>query len=269
MRVFSRDRVEIWAFRLGYWGIFVLMILPLLVVISTSFTESGYMSFPPEQFSLTWYHTFLNDPQWMAAIRNSLVTATGTMIIATLLGVTAALGVEGRDSRFSRYLIPLVLLPLLIPAVVVAVTLLMFFSEIGLQQTYLGIILAHSLWATPLVFFIMQSVFSRFDWQLKDAGMDLGASPSRTFLEITLPGVKNGIFASMLIAFIISLQEFVMALFLSGYSTRTVPVLAWISLRQVLDPVVSVVSTVLIVVAVAGVALGSLAIGLERLSKNL
>jgi putative spermidine/putrescine transport system permease protein/spermidine/putrescine transport system permease protein len=113
----------------------------------------------------------------------------------------------------------------LIPPVVLGVSLLVYFSEVGLQSSYVSIVLAHTLWATPLVFFVVRSVFSRFDWELRDAGMDLGASPLRTFYYVTLPGVRNRIVVSALLAFIISLQEFIMALFLSNYATQTIPVL--------------------------------------------
>ena len=264
-----REHLETAAFRIGYLTLVALLLLPLLIIISTSITESSYLSFPPEEISLRWYYEFLASDRWINAMKNSLITSTGTMLLSTTLGVLAALGVQGSRGKLSKLVVPLVLLPLLIPAVVTAVTLLTFYSELGIQQSYIGIILAQSLWATPLVFFIMQSVFARFDWDLRDAGLDLGASPVRAFWEVVLPGVRNGIFASMLIAFIISLQEFVMALFLSGFDSRTVPVLAYISLREILDPVVSVVSTVMIGAAVIIVAGASLAIGLNQLSKNL
>ncbi|WP_340100552.1 ABC transporter permease [Salinibaculum salinum] len=267
--MFKREQIETAAFRIGYLTIAALLLLPLLIIVGTSITESSYLSFPPKDISLRWYYEFLASDRWMSAMQNSLITSTGTMLLSTTLGVLAALGIEGSKSKWSAYVVPLVLLPLLIPAVVTAVTLLTFYSELGIQQSYIGIILAHSLWATPLVFFIMQSVFARFNWNLRDAGLDLGASPIRAFWEVVLPGVRNGIFASMLIAFIISLQEFVMALFLSGFETRTVPVLAYISLREILDPVVSVVSTVMIGAAVLIVVGASLAIGLNQLSKNL
>lgn len=265
----TRERLETAAFRAAYGLVALLMVLPLLIVISTSFGKSGQLVFPPDGFSLKWYSAFLADSSWTQAVVNSLITAGGTAVLATFLGVTAAFGLKGLESKWLRYFIPVALLPLLLPAVVIAVIMLMYLSKFGLQRSYLAIIFAHSLWATPLVFFIMQAVLSQYDWQLKDAANDLGAGPIRSFKEVILPNVKNGIFASALIAFVISLQEFVMALFLSGQNTRTVPVLAWIALRNVLDPVISVVSTVLIAAALALLVPAALAVGLERLAKQL
>jgi ABC-type spermidine/putrescine transport system permease subunit II len=267
--VFERERLESAAFKAFYGFVIFAMLAPLAVVVSTSVAESGNLSFPPGQVSFDWYREFLRDDRWMQVMVNSAITATATMVLSTILGVTAALGVRGTDSRWSQLIVPMALLPLLIPAVVIGVTMLMFLSEFQLQQTYLGIVLAHSLWATPLVFFIMQAVFTRFDWELRDAGMDLGASRIRTFGEVILPNIRHGIFASAIIAFIISLQEFIMALFLSGYDTRTVPVLAWTSLRQSLSPLISVVTTVLIFAALLLLIPAAFVLGLERLSKQL
>jgi putative spermidine/putrescine transport system permease protein/spermidine/putrescine transport system permease protein len=263
------DRVKIAAFRAGYGAIFAAMLLPLVIVIATSFSASGNLQFPPEGFSLRWYGAFFADIQWLRAFDNSLVIGIGTTVVATGMGVTAAFGLEARKGRLANLLTPVVILPLLIPPVILGVTLLVYFSRLGLRSSYLGIILAHSLWATPLVFFVMQSVFQRFDWELRDAGMDLGANPIRVFLYVILPNVKNGILVSALLAFIISLQEFVMALFLSNFQTQTIPVLAWNSLRQSLTPTVSVVSTFLILISVGGLLIAALAMNIDFVAKRL
>jgi len=265
----ERERLEIAAFRAGYVAIFLFMLLPLGIVIATSFSASGNLQFPPQGFSLKWYAAFFADITWLRAFDNSLVVGVGTTVVATLMGITAALGLELREGRLSTALTPVVIMPLLVPPVILGVTLLVYFSQLGLRSSYSSIILAHSLWATPLVFFVMQSVFQRFDWQLHDAGMDLGANPIRVFLHIVLPNVKSGILVSALLAFIISLQEFVMALFLSNYQTQTLPVLAWNSLRQSLTPIVSVVSTFLILISLFGILIAAFATNIEFVAKRL
>jgi putative spermidine/putrescine transport system permease protein/spermidine/putrescine transport system permease protein len=263
------ERLGTAAFRLGYVAVVVFMMLPLLVVISTSLTPSGFLHFPPDEVTLKWYYEFLDRPDWIQAFKNSLIIAAGTTVVSTTLGVMAAIGVQGITGRLRGWVVPLFLVPMLVPGVVLGVTLLMYFSWFGMQQTYVGVILAHSLWTTPLVFFLMQAVFKRFNWQLRDAGMDLGASPTRTFFEIILPGIKHGVFASALVSFILSLQEFIAALFLTGSDTVTVPVLAWNSLRNQLSPMISVVSTLLIVAVILLLVPASVAYGFDRLSKQL
>jgi putative spermidine/putrescine transport system permease protein/spermidine/putrescine transport system permease protein len=265
----NSDRLQIAAFRVGYAAIFAAMLLPLCIVIATSFSASGNLQFPPEGLSLRWYGEFFADVQWLRAFDNSFIVGIGTTVLATFMGITAAFGLEARKGRLSDLLTPVVILPLLIPPVILGVTLLVYFSALGLRSSYVGIILAHSLWATPLVFFVMQSVFQRFDWQLRDAGMDLGANPIRVFVHVILPNVKNGIVVSALLAFIISLQEFVMALFLSNFQTQTIPVLAWGSLRQSLTPTVSVVSTFLILISIGGLVAAALAMNIDFVARRL
>ncbi|ELY55266.1 binding-protein-dependent transport system inner membrane protein [Natronococcus amylolyticus DSM 10524] len=264
-----RERLETAAFRAGYLALLALMLLPLLVVVVTSFSGTGRLAFPPESYSLMWYVEFLDSVRWLDAFTNSIVIGVGTALVATLLGVMGAFGQEIDDGSLGSILAPLVLIPLLIPPVILGITLLMYFNEVGLRGSYASIVLAHTLWATPLVYFVMRSVFSRFDWQQLDAAQDLGAGPVQSFVHVVLPNVKHGIFVGGLLAFIISLQEFVMALFLSTPSTETIPVLAWTEIRQALDPMVSVVSTFLIVISVVGILLAVVATNLEWLSKQL
>lgn len=257
------------AFRAGYLVIAAFMLLPLLVVISTSLTESGYLHFPPDNPTLKWYQRFLESSRWMEAFKNSIIIAIGTMFLSTAMGVSAAVGLRGVTGKLRGIVVPLLLIPMLVPGVVLGVTLLMYFSRFNLQQTYIGVILAHTLWTAPLVFFIMQAVFSRFDWQIRDAAMDLGGRPIRVYLEVVFPGIKDGVIASALVAFILSLQEFLAALFLTGSDTVTVPVLAWNSLRQVLDPIVSVISTVMILSVIIVLIPASLVFGFRRLVRHL
>lgn len=265
----ERRTVEKWLFRAGYVALVLFMLAPLIVVIGTSFSHGGHLQFPPEELSVRWYGEYFQNSSWINATQNSIFIAIGAMVVSLVLGTSAAFGYEGLQSKWSRGLIPLILLPLLIPAAVIAITLYMFLSQMGLQHTYIGIILAHSLWATPLVFFIMQAVFTRFDWELKDAAMDLGATPMATFREVILPGVRYGVIASAIVAFVISFQEFIMALFLAGIDERTVPVLAFLSLKEAINPLISVVSTLMIIIVVMLLVPASLAMGLERLAKQL
>ncbi|WP_339102940.1 ABC transporter permease [Haloterrigena salinisoli] len=264
-----RETVENAAFRAGYLAILTFMLLPLAVVVATSFEASGQLLFPPENYSLVHYRAFFEETRWLSAFDNSLLVGAGTTVVATTLGVTAAFGHELDDGRTGQVLAPLVLVPLLIPPIILGISMRVYFVRAGLNASFLSIILAHTLWATPLVYFVMRSVFSRFDWQLLDAAKDLGAGPLQSFAYAVLPNVKHGIFVGALLAFIVSLQEFVMALFLSSHSTETIPVVAWTALRQSLDPMVSVVSTFLILISIIAIVVATLATNLEWLSKQL
>jgi ABC-type spermidine/putrescine transport system permease subunit II len=255
-------------FGLGTACLFAFLVAPVVVVAGTSLSATTGVTFPPSGLSTRWYIALVNAPAWVDAVENSVLIATGTTVLSTTLGVTAALGIRRVDGRLADVVTGLAVVPLLVPGVVLGVTLLVFFSAFGLQQRAVTVVLAHSLWATPLTFSIMRATFSRFDWRVRDAALDLGATRLRAFREVVAPNVTAGLAAAALIAFVVSLQEFVLTLFLAGRGSRTVPVKAWNSLRNSLDPLVSVTSTLLVVaVLVVLVAVGA-AVGLDRVARD-
>jgi len=262
------DRAATAAFRLAYVGVFAFLVAPVVVVVATSVSATNTVAFPPEGLSLRWYGALFASEQWMRAIRNSLLVAVGTTLFSTTLGILAALGTRRMDGRAADIVAGVAVVPLLVPGVVLGVTLLVFFSELGRQQELWTIVAAHSLWATPLTFSVMLATFARYDWQLRDAALDLGATRVRAFREVVVPNVRAGLFAAALIAFVVSLQEFVMTLFLSGRGTRTVPVVAWNSLRNSLDPLVSVTSTLLVGAVLVVIAAVGAAVGLDRVARD-
>ncbi|PSQ39082.1 ABC transporter permease [Halobacteriales archaeon SW_5_70_135] len=264
----SRVAVGRWLFRATVGVLFAFLLAPIAVVAVTSFSTTGAVAVPPPGLSTRWYEALLASARWQRAALNSLIAAGGTTLLATVAGTAAALAVNGLDDRREAVVLGLTVLPLLVPGVVLGVSLLVFLGEFGLQQTYLAVVAAHSLWATPLAFSVVRASLSRFDPRLREAALDLGASRPRAFVEVVAPNVRSGLFAAALIAFVVSLQEFVMTLFVSGPDTRTVPVLAWNSLRGSVDPIVSVVSTLLVVTVVLVVAVGAVVAGLERFATD-
>ena len=265
---YRRFRIGSWLFRAGIGGVFVFLLAPVVVVAITSIGESSVLSLPPSEFSFRWYEEFLRSERWQEATMNSLIAGIGTTVVATGIGTAAALGVSNLGRRSEAAVTGLTILPLLVPGVVLGSSLLVLLGEFGFQQTYPAIIAAHSLWATPLAFSVVRASLSRFDPQLREAALDLGASPVRAFLEVVAPNIRSGLLAAALIAFIVSLQEFVMTLFVSGPGTRTVPVLAWNSVRDSLDPLISVVSTLLVGVVLLAVLVGAAVVGIERLATD-
>lgn len=258
----SRDRALTWAFRVGYGGLFVALVAPIAVVVATAVGASPAVTFPPDRLSLRWFGALARRPEWVGAVRNSLLVAAATTAVSTAVGTATALGVRRLRPRVRRAVTAATVLPLLVPGAVLGVALLTFFSQFSLQQTYLAVVLAHCLWAVPLTFSVMRASFSRFDWRLYEAARDLGAPPRTAFRATVVPSVRAGLLGAVLVAFVVSLQEFVMTLFVSGPDTRTVPVLAWNSLRGSLDPLVSVVSTLLVAAVVVIVAV----VGVERIA---
>jgi ABC-type spermidine/putrescine transport system permease subunit II len=240
--------------------IVVYIAIPILVTLTMSFNDAAMIRFPIKQWSLRWYQDFFASPQWMEALQNSLIIAVGTTILSTTAGVLAAWAFERYKFRGRGLLYLLIMMPLFMPGVVLGLGVAIAFGnlDIGGYAIYGSrglVVLAHSLWAMPLVFMLMEATFRTIDHRIVEASYDLGAKPLRTFFEIVVPAVSTGIISAALFAFTISLNEFVMALFLTNRDTQTLPVLMWLSLRSAGTPHLAVAAVVL-----AGAVFASLAV---------
>jgi putative spermidine/putrescine transport system permease protein/spermidine/putrescine transport system permease protein len=234
----------------------VYILIPILVTLSMSFNDAAMIRYPITTWSLKWYQDFFGSRQWMDALQNSIVIALGTMLISTVSGVLAAWAFERYRFAFREGLYVLILLPLFMPGVVLGLGVAIAFGGIEVfgQPIYGSrflVMIAHSLWAMPLVFMLMEATFRTIDRRVVEASYDLGASPVRTFFEVVLPMVSTGLVSSALFSFVISLNEFVMALFLTTRDTQTLPVLMWLSLRSAGTPRLAVAAVVLAATVVA------------------
>jgi putative spermidine/putrescine transport system permease protein/spermidine/putrescine transport system permease protein len=240
--------------------IFGYILVPILVTLVMSFNDAAMIRFPINVWSLRWYADFFGSPQWTDALANSIVIAIGTAVISTVAGVMAAWAFERFTFRFREALYILIMLPLFMPGVVLGLGVAMSVGniQIGDYAVYGSrglVMIAHSLWAMPLVFMLMEATFRTIDYRVVEASYDLGGRPVQTFFEIVIPMVSTGIISSALFAFVISLNEFVMALFLTDRDSQTLPVLMWLSLRSAGTPRLAVSSVILAVTVFACLAL--------------
>ena len=226
------------------------ILIPIVVTLIMSFNDANMIRFPITTWSLKWYKDFLGSPQFTGALLNSLIVAIGTTIIATTSGVLAAWAFERYPIPFKSGLYLIIMLPLFMPGVVLGLGVAIAFGGIKifgfqLYGSRLLLMIAHSLWAMPLVFMLMEATFRTIDHRIVEASYDLGGRPLQTFFEIVVPSVSTGIISSALFAFVISLNEFVMALFLTDRDTQTLPVLMWLSLRSAGTPRLAVSAVIL------------------------
>lgn len=236
----------------GAFTVFIVtyILIPIVVTLVMSFNDGSLIRFPITSWSLRWYADFFGSPQFTLALMNSLVIAVGTTVVATISGVLAAWAFYRYDIPLKGLWYILIMLPLFMPGVVLGLGVAITFGGIRIfGETIYGsrplVIIAHSLWAMPLVFMLMEATFKTIDKRIVEASYDLGARPLRTFLEIVIPAVSTGIISSALFAFVISLNEFVMALFLTVRDTQTLPVLMWLSLRSAGTPRLAVAAVIL------------------------
>lgn len=234
------------------FGAFIVLYIavPILVTAVMSFNDAAVIRFPIHDWSARWYRDFIASPQWLDALKNSFVIAVGTALISTASGVLAAWAFERYTFPGKATLYVAIMMPLFMPGVVLGLGVAMAFGGItiggeGLYGSRGLVMLAHSLWAMPLVFMLMEATFRTLDMRIVEASYDLGGRPLRTFFEIVLPSVSTGLISSALFAFVISLNEFVMALFLTSRDTQTLPVLMWLSLRSAGTPRLAVAAVIL------------------------
>jgi ABC-type spermidine/putrescine transport system permease subunit II len=226
------------------------IMIPILITLVMSFNDAAMIRFPISAWSLRWYQDFFESGQWTDALMNSIVIAMGTALISTTAGILAAWAFERFHIPFKDLLYLLIMLPLFMPGVVLGLGVAIAFGglKIGDYSVYGSrelVMIAHSLWAMPLVFMLMEATFRTIDYRVVEASYDLGGRPIGTFFEIVIPMVSTGIISSALFAFVISLNEFVMALFLTDRDTQTLPVLMWLSLRSAGTPRLAVASVIL------------------------
>ena len=251
------ERVWHVAYRLICMSIYLFLMAPVLVIIPLSFNAQPYFTFTqemlsldPEGYSMRWYHSILENPQWISAIKNSFIIGIASTILATTLGTVAALGLSRSTMPFKGAVMALLISPMIVPVIITAAGMYFFFSSIGLSQTYLGLILAHSVLGTPFVVITVTATMSGFDQSLIRASANMGATPTRTFFSVIAPLIAPGVFSGGLFAFITSFDEVVVVLFLSGAEQRTVPRQMWSGIREQISPTILAVATLLILVSI-------------------
>jgi ABC-type spermidine/putrescine transport system permease subunit II len=239
-------------------GVLLLLAGPVLIVIPMSFGTASQLTFPPEGFTLRWYQAYLTDPAWMDATSLSLRVAVLTAASALVLGTLAALGLVRGRFRGERALYLAMLSPMIIPVIVSAVAFYFLTVRLGLAGSMWSFVLAHLVLAIPVVIVVVSAALRRVDDSLERAATTLGATPVRAFLSVTVPLIRPALIAAFLFAFITSFDEIVMALFLAGTTTATLPARMWESLRFQIDPTIAAISTLLIILSLLVLAVATL-----------
>lgn len=227
--------------------VFLYLIFPILIVVPLSFSSGTYLSFPPPGFSLRWYQNFFGRPDWLAAASLSIWVGVAAMALATALGAPAAIALVRSNFIGKDLLVGFIISPLIAPVIIVAIGIYFFYASLGLVGNPLALVIAHTCLAVPFVVINVSATLQGFDERLEHAAMNLGATPWRTFWQVTFPIIRPGILAGALFAFISSFDELVVALFVSGSTAVTLPRKMWDSIRFEIDPTIAAVSTILVV----------------------
>lgn len=245
--------------------IFIYLLAPLIVVVWTSFVKEAYPHFPPKAYSLRWYSNFLQNDQFIDSLFLSAYVACWTTFFALLIGIPASLALVQYRFRGSTLLSTLCMSPILFPAVVIGIALLIFYAKVGLSHTLASLVCAHVIIAIPFVIRLVSSSLYGLDRNMDEASLNLGASRLKTFFRITLPLIKPGIIAGGIFAFFISFDEVTITLFLAGPRLTTLPIRLYTFIEYSSDPTIAAVSAFMILLALCiGVPVGWKFLGIKK-----
>ena len=251
------NKLGVYALRGCAGAVLFFLILPILVIIPLSFNSQPYFTFTAEMlafeadaYSLRWYKTIVENPNWLLAIQNSFIVGIFATIVATLLGTVAAVGLASSEMPFRRTITALLLSPMIVPLIIIAAGMFFFYTRFGLVGTFPGLIIAHAALGIPFVIVTVTATLVGFDRSLYNAGLSLGTGPVRTFMRVVLPLIRPGVISGALFAFVTSFDEVVLVLFLAGPDQRTIPRQMFSGLREQINPTILAVATLLIVISI-------------------
>ncbi|MDW3117964.1 ABC transporter permease [Roseovarius pacificus] len=245
-------------FRVICGAIFIFLITPILVVMPLSFNAEDFFTFTPEMlrfdpegYSLKHYRDFFTNSDWQQAMWNSLAIAPMATILSVGFGTLAAIGLSSEHVPFRRAIMAVLISPMIVPLIISAAGMYFFYSRLGLQGTYWGVVLAHAALGIPFVIITVTATLVGFDRSLTRAAANMGANPVTTFFRVQMPLILPGVISGGLFAFITSFDEVVVVLFVGSAGQKTLPWQMFIGLREQISPTILAVATILVVISIA------------------
>ncbi|MEU4829245.1 ABC transporter permease [Streptosporangium sp. NPDC023615] len=229
-----------------FWVSYVFLYTPIVVLVAMSF-NAGESPYVHEGFSLDWYGVLAQNERIREGLVNTLIVAVGSTALATVLGTLLAVGLV-RHTR-SRTLDAVGMLPAILPDLVLGIGLLVFYATIRSTLGLHSVLLAHTVFGTAFVTAVVRTRLTHADTSLEEASRDLGATPLTTFARVTLPQLAPGIVAGALLAFTLSIDEFVIAFFTSAPTTPTLPIVIYSMVRFGVTPEINALATLLLLVS--------------------
>ena len=227
--------------------VIIFLAAPTFFIIPVSFTEEGFLTWPPKGFSLQWYETvFADSSPYPAAFLRSVLVALFAGFFAMLIGVPAAFMLVRKQFFGKSVIFAFLVSPIITPHIILAVSLFYLFARLHLIGTYLGLILGHTVITMPYVIVTVMAVIKNYDLRLDQAAWTLGAGKLKTLWFITFPIIKGGLIAAFMFAFIISFDELTMAIYLTGGEFATLPKHMWVDAIMRVNPTLAAVATLML-----------------------
>lgn len=254
-QVTHKDRL--WLYIVGGL-VLMFLIIPTFIVIPMSFSASQYLEFPPRIWSVRWYDNYFGSDEWMTATWVSIKAAILTVLVTTPVATMAAYGLYISQLRFARFIFVLLITPMMVPVILIAIGVFFAYTKLSLNNTMLGLVLAHSVLALPLVLIVVSAGLRSYDMNQERVAQSLGASRFRAFLVITLPQIRFSVVTGALLAFVVSFDEVIVALFITGGALSTITRSMFLALRDQIDPTIASISTIMILITCGALLLAQL-----------
>ncbi len=243
------------------------LLLPIGIVLLFAFNSGVFIVFPPEGFSLRWFHTFFTHRDFMRSFWLSLELALTTVTLSTVIGTMAAMAIVRGKIPGSGFLSALFLSPLMLPAILTGLALFQFYVILDVGRTYTGLLIGHVVVTIPYVIRTVTALLHNFDRSVEEAARNLGAGEWATLRHVTLPLIRPGVIAGSIFAFIVSFDQFAVSLFLVQPGINTLPIQLFNYLKYSFDPTVAAAATVSIALSVTMVLVLEWTIGLQEYVK--
>ena len=251
------QRIWYYAFRVICGLIFFFLIAPILIIIPLSFNAEDFFTFTPamlslspEGYSMKHYEDFFTNNDWQQALWNSVTIAPMATLLSVGFGTLAAIGLSQPHVPFRRAIMAILISPMIVPLIISAAGMFFFYSRIGLQGTYWGVVLAHAALGIPFVIITVTATLVGFDRSLTRAAANLGADPVTTFFRVQMPLILPGVISGGLFAFITSFDEVVVVLFVGSAGQKTLPWQMFTGLREQISPTILAVATILVAISI-------------------
>lgn len=243
---------------------FVFLLAPLIVVLPISFSGDRFMMFPPTSWSTQWYGAIFTDGRMVQAFWTSLGLAAVVTVLSLALGLPAAYALVRLKPRGADALGALFTAPLLLPTIVLGLAILIVFARFGLLATFPGLVAAHLVVTLPYALRVLSTALSTLPIAVEEAAATLGAPPLTVFRRITLPMMRSGLIGTAALSFLVSFDEVVLSLFMTGPRIATLPVAMYHRVEQQADPLVASLSVLLVALTLAVVLVVDRSAGLAK-----
>lgn len=247
--------------------VYLFLMGPLVIVFGAALSDTTYLTFPPQGLTLRWFERIFE----MAAFRRTMVTSVQIAFLATglalLIGIPAAYALNRYRIQLPAWLSTLFVLPILVPEIVLGFSLLRSVAVGASTPIFFTLLIGHTLLVLPYCVRVISASLASFDFSIEEAAISLGSPPARTFFTIVLPNVRSGVIAAFILAFITSINDVSVSLFLTGPGISTLPIQILAHVEQFFDPVIASVSVLLMLLTVAVMAVVERTLGLTFLAK--